>query len=223
MKPHRSTLVLPLVAALIVLILFTACGDNGSDNPGIASGDSADAHLTETAQWATHAMSGEVKGTSASIYTHVWVDNTESNPICSDDQYTDFQIQIAADGNLPANTHLTNPLPPLEQFFRLDIMAPLYYLDKGKCNYVAPSDVMTDVIIEGSYRNFDQVLTVLTCGNTGTLGEDSHITNLTQVGKLNSSGNTVMSAGSLLFEGTITCKLSDQMVYKFSFTGLQLK
>jgi hypothetical protein len=210
-RPYRYPLLLLCVLIIFIFsILLAGCSDKDDE-----FGSTIDiAKLTQTP--VLHPMSGQIKGTSSALYD-VWVKNTELKPVCTDDMNTDIQIKIAANGALPAKTHLTEPLPPTTQYFQMDIMAPLYQLNNGECDYVNPSDVMTHVVIEGSYQSFDETLVVLSCGLTGSVGSGTTISNFTQ------AGGVMKSGGRWVYYGTITCIQSEQITYKFSFDGLQLK
>jgi hypothetical protein len=100
------------------------------------------------------------------------VKNEHLTPDCQDNS-AEFRLTIAPDSKLPAGTHINGDFPSGQRYFRLEILAALYELDEGKCNYVSRSDVRTQVTIEGSFNAKDLSMTPLTCGNSKTLGQSS--------------------------------------------------
>jgi hypothetical protein len=188
-----------LVIAVCVLALTLACEMDPF----------APSEIAPTSSYPRIAMYGFIRSGAEAKYD-VWVNNVELTPTCTD-KAAEYRLTVAADAKLPADTHIKGNFPAKQRYFRLDIMAALYELDNGKCNYVNPDDVRTHIIIEGSFNDRDLTLTPLTCG-ARELGESKmyiYTDNVTNPGQWESAGD-------------VTCSLGDQQKFKFSYSAMYL-
>lgn len=148
---------------------------------------------------APQAMVGNVTGTASSIYT------LSSGTVTCSDSAAEYTLSLAKDNKLPGDTLLTAALPASTQYFRLDITAVLRILENGKCLERDPSDDRVHLVVEGSFGGL-RIFTPLNCSKVYTL-----------------SDTQMAATADYVVSGEITCVVSEQMKYTFSFSNLALK
>jgi hypothetical protein len=198
-----------LIIALVVVLVTLACGyeTTQQDWDQMTGKEPTRNDLTVQPTEDPGYQYGTVGGTMSTIWKDVWIDNVVYNPVCTDDQ-AEYHLLIAPVNIAPPNSPSTDSVPSGKYYFRLDVMAARYLPDDktGKCNTSAGrSDAVTHFIFAGSYDPANLEFNILTCGNSGDVGEGSEI----QSRLYNAAGNLV-------------CRSSDQMKMVFTFSDMQL-
>jgi hypothetical protein len=199
-----------LIIALVIVLVTLACtlGETTlQDYQEMAGNEPTRNALTIQPTEEPEYQYGTVVGTMSTIWKDVWVDNVAFNPICTDDQ-AEYKLLMAPVNVAPPNSPSTSSVPSGKYYFRLDVMAARYLPDDktGACDTsVGRSYAMTHFIFAGSYDPANLEFRILTCGNSGDVGEGSGIYSKYYT----ASGNLV-------------CRSSDQMKMVFTFSDMQL-
>jgi hypothetical protein len=183
----------PIVAG--VLICFSLIMSGCQDQDAFAPLDNS----VKTAA-VPRAMAGKVTGVASAVWTL-----PEGTVVCNDSA-AEYQMTVAKDNTLPSGSALTSKPPDTMQYFRLDIVAVMRILDKGKCLERDPSDDRVQLSVEGYYDGATHKFTALTCSKTSGVQKTS-----------------IESTSDDVVIGQVDCYYSEQMKYIFYFSDLKLK
>lgn len=203
MKKNRRLSV--LIVTAIVFFIIQACNITGHEGGGPTSAVSS---ITEA-----RTYTGTVTGSFVAHYRLPTLQVGQETEVDCPDPAAVYKLTIAPDATIPAGSRITSGMSQGSRYFRLDAIAVVQLLDKGRCLERDPSEDRTDLILEGGVNPKTGEFNVLNCDVYDSPNSVD----------MNVTGNRV--------DGVIVCPLtkpvegeaSTTSVFTFTFSNLVLK